>query len=76
LPRQHKKTKTHRRGCVYFIRCFAHSFAGGGGGGGGSRWRSEVDPLYIEDPLNCENNVGQSVFRIFQVSNVNVCAAS
>ena len=32
-----------------------------------------MDPLYIEDPLNCENNVGQSVFRIFQVSNVNVC---
>ena len=34
---------------------------------GGSRWRSEVDPLYVEDPLNPLNNVGQSVFRIYQV---------
>lgn len=41
-----------------------------GNAGAGGRWRSEVDPLYIEDPLNCENNVGQSVFRIFQVQRV------
>ena len=26
-----------------------------------------LDPLYIEDPLNPDNNVGQSVFRIYQV---------
>ena len=48
-----------------------HVVEGGRGrndsGGSSVRWRSEVDPLYIEDPLNCENNVGQSVFRILQV---------
>ena len=26
-----------------------------------------LDPLYIDDPLNPDNNVGQSVFRIYQV---------
>jgi DNA polymerase sigma len=29
-----------------------------------------LDPLYIEDPLSPDNNVGQSVFRIYQVQRV------